>query len=184
MGTGKRMTELIEEDLPGHPAGALSGPNLAKEVLGGLAAAVIAMLDHPVAQRLQSLVRSTLFGVYTATDVIGVEADGALKNVVAIAAGMADGLGAGDNTRVILRQVAAERQNGQAEYPAREQVDDLEQHPGKLTSTTSSLLAKAQVSHSIEYSSGTGWCPAYRQHESGPGSRMEHVKACPYTASG
>ena len=81
------------------------------------------------AQRLQSLVRSTLFGVYTATDVIGVEADGALKNVVAIAAGMADGLGAGDNTRVILRQVAAERQNGQAEYPAREQVDDLEQHP-------------------------------------------------------
>ncbi len=129
VGTGKRMTELIEEDLPGHPAGALSGPNLAKEVLGGLAAAVIAMLDHPVAQRLQSLVRSTLFGVYTATDVIGVEADGALKNVVAIAAGMADGLGAGDNTRVILRQVAAERQNGQAEYPAREQVDDLEQHP-------------------------------------------------------
>jgi glycerol-3-phosphate dehydrogenase (NAD(P)+) len=77
VGTGKRMTELIEEDLPGHPAGALSGPNLAKEVLGGLAAAVIAMLDHPVAQRLQSLVRSTLFGVYTATDVIGVEADGA-----------------------------------------------------------------------------------------------------------
>jgi hypothetical protein len=56
----------------------------------------------------------------------------------------------------ILRQVAPEHQDGQAEHPAREQVDDLEQHPAKLTSITSSLLAKAQVSHSIEYSSGTG----------------------------
>ena len=109
VGTGKRMTELIEEELPGHPAGALSGPNLAKEVLRGLAAAaVIAMPDHSVAQRLQSLVRTTLFRVYTATDVIGVEVGGAVKNVVAIAAGMADGLGTGDNTRamVISRGVA------------------------------------------------------------------------------
>ena len=108
-GTCKRMTELIGEELPGHPAGALSGPNLAREVLNGLAAAaVIAMPDHSVAQRLQSLVRTTLFRVYTGTDVIGVEVGGALKNVVAIAAGMADGLGTGDNTRamVISRGVA------------------------------------------------------------------------------
>jgi len=56
----------------------------------------------------------------------------------------------------ILRQVTAEHQDGQAEHSAREQVDDLERHPGKLTSTTSRLLAKAQVSNSTEYSSGTG----------------------------
>ncbi|MFF3877806.1 NAD(P)H-dependent glycerol-3-phosphate dehydrogenase [Streptomyces sp. NPDC001978] len=108
-GTGKRMTELIEEELPGHPAGVLSGPTLAKEVLAGLAAAaVIAMPDLSVAQRLQSLVRTSLFRVYTATDVIGVEVGGAVKNVIAIAAGMADGLGTGDNTRalVISRGVA------------------------------------------------------------------------------
>jgi len=108
-GTGKRMTELIEEELPGHPAGALSGPNLAREVLDGLAAAaVIVMPDHSVAQRLQSLLRTPWFRVYTGTDVIGVEVGGAVKNVIAIAAGMADGLGAGDNTRamVISRGVA------------------------------------------------------------------------------
>ena len=108
-GTHKRMTQLIEEELPGHPAGALSGPNLAKELLKGqAAAAVIAMPDHSVAQQLQALVRTPMFRVYTATDVIGVELGGALKNVVGIAAGMADGLGTGDNTRaaVITRGVA------------------------------------------------------------------------------
>jgi glycerol-3-phosphate dehydrogenase (NAD(P)+) len=108
-GTGKRMTELIEEELPGHPAGVLSGPTLAKEVIAGLAtAAVIAMPDISVARRLQTLMRTGQFRVYTATDVIGVEVGGAVKNVVAIAAGMADGLGAGDNTRalVISRGVA------------------------------------------------------------------------------
>ncbi|MDF3292634.1 NAD(P)H-dependent glycerol-3-phosphate dehydrogenase [Streptomyces silvisoli] len=108
-GTNKRMSEVIAEELPGHPAGVLSGPNLAVEVLTGLAAAaVIAMPDLSVAQRLQGLMRTRLFRVYTATDVIGVEVGGAVKNVVAIAAGMADGLGTGDNTRamVICRGVA------------------------------------------------------------------------------
>jgi len=107
--TRKRMTEVIAEELPGHPAGVLSGPTLAKEVLAGLAAAaVIAMPDLSVAQRLQDLVRTSRFRVYTATDVIGVEVGGAVKNVVAIAAGIADGLGTGDNTRalVISRGVA------------------------------------------------------------------------------
>ncbi|MFD7874183.1 NAD(P)H-dependent glycerol-3-phosphate dehydrogenase [Streptomyces sp. NPDC059766] len=102
-GTRKRMTEVIEEELPGHPAGVLSGPTLAKEVLSGLAAAtVIAMYDLSVAQRLQSLVRTDRFRVYTGTDVIGVEVGGAVKNVIAIAAGMADGLGTGDNTRALI----------------------------------------------------------------------------------
>jgi glycerol-3-phosphate dehydrogenase (NAD(P)+) len=101
--TAKRMTEVIEEELPHHPAGVLSGPTLAKEVLTGLAAAaVIATPDLSVAQRLQSLVRTSRFRVYTGTDVIGVEVGGAVKNVIAIAAGMADGLGTGDNTRALI----------------------------------------------------------------------------------
>jgi glycerol-3-phosphate dehydrogenase (NAD(P)+) len=108
-GTRLRMTEIVDEVLPGHPAGVLTGPNLAKEVLEGLAAAaVIAMPDEHVAQALQHLFRTRLFRVYSGTDVVGAELAGALKNVVAIAAGMAEGFGAGDNTRatVIARSLA------------------------------------------------------------------------------
>jgi glycerol-3-phosphate dehydrogenase (NAD(P)+) len=101
--THLRMTELIEEVLPGHPAGVLAGPNLAREILGGYAAAaVIAMPDHSVAQALQEIFRRRSFRVYTGDDVCGVEIAGALKNVMAIAAGMADGLDAGDNTRALV----------------------------------------------------------------------------------
>lgn len=99
----RRMTELIEAVLPGHPAGALAGPNLAKEVIDGYAAAaVLAMADSAIAEELQEVIRSTLFRVYTGSDIIGVEVAGALKNVIAIAAGMADGLGTGDNTRALI----------------------------------------------------------------------------------
>lgn len=98
-----RMTEIVAEILPGHPAGVLSGPNLAVEVLRGYAAAaVIAMPDVHVADSLQRLLRTPVFRVYTGTDVIGAELGGALKNVFAIAAGMAQGLGAGDNTRATV----------------------------------------------------------------------------------
>ncbi|CAN5702732.1 NAD(P)H-dependent glycerol-3-phosphate dehydrogenase [soil metagenome] len=109
VGTRKRMSEIITEVVPGHPVGVLTGPNLAKEVLAGhAAAAVMAMDDHNVAQALQGLFRGELFRVYTNEDVIGCELGGVLKNVIAIAAGMADGLGAGDNTRsaVITRGLA------------------------------------------------------------------------------
>ena len=99
-GTGKRMTEVIQDELPGHPPGVLSGPNLAREIMSGFAAAsVIAMEDEAIIQRVQALFSSGLFRVYRNKDVIGCELGGALKNVVAIAAGMGDGLGAGDNTR-------------------------------------------------------------------------------------
>jgi glycerol-3-phosphate dehydrogenase (NAD(P)+) len=102
-GTRLRMTEVIEQELPGHPAGVLAGPNLAKEVLGGYAAAaVIAMPDAHVAMSLQRLFSSRRFRVYTNPDVAGCELGGALKNVVAIAAGMADGLGLGDNTKAMV----------------------------------------------------------------------------------
>ena len=109
VGTRKRMSEVVTEVVPGHPVGVLTGPNLAKEILAGHAAAsVMAMDDHNVAIALAELFRAELFRVYTNTDVVGCELGGVLKNVVAIAAGMADGLGAGDNTRsaVITRGLA------------------------------------------------------------------------------
>ncbi len=108
-GTDKRMTEVIEELLPRHPAGVLAGPNLAREVLEGYAAAaVLAMPEERMAVALQSVFTRTVFRVYASSDVCGVEVAGALKNVFAIAAGMAAGLGTGDNTRalVIARSLA------------------------------------------------------------------------------
>jgi glycerol-3-phosphate dehydrogenase (NAD(P)+) len=104
-----RMTQVISEVLPGHPAGALSGPNLAREIMSGRAAAsVIATEDLSVAAALQDVLRHKLFRVYTNHDVIGCEVGGALKNVIAIAAGIAQGLGVGDNTRaaVVCRGLA------------------------------------------------------------------------------
>jgi glycerol-3-phosphate dehydrogenase (NAD(P)+) len=99
-GTRLRMTEVLEAELPGHPCGVLTGPNLAKEILAGDAAAsVVAMEDTTIAEALQNVFASDLFRVYTNPDVVGCEVGGALKNVMAIASGMADGLGTGDNTR-------------------------------------------------------------------------------------
>lgn len=105
----KRMTELINEVLPGHPSGVLTGPNLAREIMAGQAAAsVIAMEDDIIVKELQKLFRSGLFRVYTNNDVIGCELGGVLKNIIAIAVGMGDGMGAGDNTRsaIITRGLA------------------------------------------------------------------------------
>lgn len=102
-GTAKRMTEVIDDVLPGHPVGVLAGPNLAREVLSGYAAAaVIAMPDEHVARSMQGLFANRVFRVYTSSDVLGCELGGALKNVIAIAAGMAEGLGVGDNTRAMV----------------------------------------------------------------------------------
>ena len=98
--TKMRMTEIIEEIMPGHPTGVLTGPNLAKEIhFGKAAAAVIAMVDDKIAKELQPIFSSGLFRVYTNNDVIGCELGGALKNIYAIATGMGDGANAGDNTR-------------------------------------------------------------------------------------
>lgn len=101
--TRMRMTEIIAQVLPGHPVGVLTGPNLAREIMAGQAAAsVIAMEDAIIVRELQSLFSSGLFRVYTNTDVVGCELGGVLKNIIAIAVGMGDGLGAGDNTRASL----------------------------------------------------------------------------------
>ncbi|NNC80092.1 MAG: NAD(P)-dependent glycerol-3-phosphate dehydrogenase [Acidimicrobiales bacterium] len=107
--TGKRMTELISDVLPDNPVGVLTGPNLAKEILAGHAAAtVIAFDDVSLAEELQGIFATDVFRVYTNPDRIGCELGGALKNVIAIAAGMAGGLGTGDNTlaAVITRGLA------------------------------------------------------------------------------
>jgi len=116
-GTDRRMTEIVAEVLPGHPAGVLAGPNIAKEVMAGYAAAAtIAMPDQNLADRLADLFRTSRFRIYSTTDVVGVEIAGALKNVFAIAAGMADGAGAGYNTKamVITRAVREMRRLGEA----------------------------------------------------------------------
>jgi glycerol-3-phosphate dehydrogenase (NAD(P)+) len=101
--TRLRMTEVVAEETPDHPAGVLSGPNLAKEVLAGQsAAAVVAMPDEQVARTLQEVLSRDVFKIYRSTDVVGAELAGALKNVYAIAAGIAAGLGSGDNTRALV----------------------------------------------------------------------------------
>lgn len=108
-GTHLRMTQVIQEILPEHRASVLTGPNLAKEIMSGFAAASVVAVDDPMtARQLQSVFHSGLFRVYTNDDVVGCELGGALKNVIAIASGMGDGLGVGDNTRsaVITRGLA------------------------------------------------------------------------------
>ena len=101
--TNLRMTQIINEVLPGHTAGVLAGPNLAREILEGYAAAaLLAMPDDHVARSLQDIFRTTMFRIYVGTDVEGAEIAGPLKNVFAIAAGMASGLSTGDNTLALV----------------------------------------------------------------------------------
>lgn len=102
-GTNLRMSQVIAQVLPGHPAGVLSGPNLAHEVAAGQpAATVVSFPDESLARKVQELLHCSTFRVYTATDVVGCEIAGASKNVIAIAAGISDGLGFGENTRAVL----------------------------------------------------------------------------------
>jgi glycerol-3-phosphate dehydrogenase (NAD(P)+) len=104
-GTLLRMTEVIAEAGRIEPAriAALSGPNLALEIARGLpASAVVAAADRALAERIVERLGRRAFRLYTNSDVLGVELCGALKNVIAIAAGAADGLGFGDNGKAGL----------------------------------------------------------------------------------
>jgi glycerol-3-phosphate dehydrogenase (NAD(P)+) len=102
-GTHLRMTEVIAEVVPGHPVGVLTGPNLAREVVAGQpAATVVAMTDDTIAREVQELLRTETFRVYTNPDLVGCETAGATKNVLAIAAGMIQGLGLGDSSLAAL----------------------------------------------------------------------------------
>ena len=102
-GTGKRMSEILDEIFPDHAIAVLSGPNLAMEIARGLpTASVLACRIRERALALQDHLGSSLFRIYTAEDVAGVELGGALKNVFAIAAGASDGLQLGDNSKAAL----------------------------------------------------------------------------------
>ena len=102
---GHRLSEVIAQKVAGitDRIVALSGPNHAEEVGAGLPCATVAASEVPEAvQIVQDLFMSPVFRVYTSPDMLGIELGGALKNVIALAAGMADGLGYGDNTKAAL----------------------------------------------------------------------------------
>ncbi|MEU9147478.1 NAD(P)H-dependent glycerol-3-phosphate dehydrogenase [Streptomyces sp. NPDC048349] len=102
LGTAKRMSEVIEEvgKVPAERVAVVTGPNLAREIAARQpAASVVACVDEAVAQRLQAACHTPHFRPYTNTDVVGCELGGAVKNVIGLAVGIADGMGLGDNTK-------------------------------------------------------------------------------------
>lgn len=108
-GTQARMSEVIAAETPGRAVAVLSGPNLADEIAAGLPAGTVVASTHaPLAADVAALLGSDQFRVYTNPDLVGVELAGALKNVIALAAGMADGLRMGDSGKaaVITRGLA------------------------------------------------------------------------------
>ena len=105
LGTSKRMSEVVCEvaDVPAHQVAVVTGPNLAHEIARGqIAATVVACTDLGVAARLQAACSTPYFRPYTNRDVVGCELGGAVKNVIALATGMAGGMGFGDNTKATL----------------------------------------------------------------------------------
>ena len=101
--TGKLLAEIIKEELPDNPVAVLSGPSHAEEIARKVPTAVVAASeDINTAEKVQDLFMSNTFRVYTNTDVTGVELGASLKNVIALCAGIADGLGYGDNTKAAL----------------------------------------------------------------------------------
>jgi glycerol-3-phosphate dehydrogenase (NAD(P)+) len=102
-GTHATMTQVLAACVPHHELGVVTGPNLAKEIAAGMpAACVVAIRDQAAARLVQDRLHGPTFRVYTSSDVIGCEVAGATKNVLAIAAGVSDGLGFGDNTRATI----------------------------------------------------------------------------------
>ncbi|MCS0636608.1 NAD(P)-dependent glycerol-3-phosphate dehydrogenase [Streptomyces sp. LP05-1] len=102
LGTAKRMSEVIEEVAGVSPdrVAVVTGPNLAREIVGRMpAAAVVACRDEEVGRRLQTACHTPYFRPYTNTDVVGCELGGAVKNVIGLAVGIADGMGLGDNAK-------------------------------------------------------------------------------------
>lgn len=105
LGTAERMSEVIQEvaDVPAERVAVLTGPNLAKEIAARQpAAAVVACVDETVAQRFQAACMTPYFRPYTNTDVVGCELGGAVKNVIGLAVGIANGMGLGDNSKATL----------------------------------------------------------------------------------
>ena len=97
------LSEIIEQEIPGADVAVLSGPSHAEEVGKGIPTTiVVGSKEKETAEFLQNLFMSKVFRVYISSDIVGIELGAALKNVVALAAGMADGLGYGDNTKAAL----------------------------------------------------------------------------------
>ena len=119
LGTAKRMSEVIAEvaGAPAERVAVVSGPNLAREIAQRQpAASVVACVDEERAQRIQQACHSPYFRPYTNTDVVGTELGGTVKNVIALAVGMAEGLGFGDNSKasVITRGLAETARPGRS----------------------------------------------------------------------
>lgn len=101
--SGLLMSQLVEQELPGHPVAVLSGPNLAIEIARGVpAACVVGCSKRDLLAPLQDFFSTAMFRAYTSEDVRGIQLGGALKNVFAIAAGVSDGMGLGDNAKAGL----------------------------------------------------------------------------------
>lgn len=101
--SGRLLTALLEAELPHHPIGVLSGPGFAADIARGLPTAMaIAADDAAIAERLATSISGRTFRLYASTDRIGVQLGGALKNVLAIAAGIVEGAGLGDSARAAL----------------------------------------------------------------------------------
>lgn len=102
-GSGLRMSEVINEELPGITVVAMSGPCHAEELSKGIPTAYVAASEsRKAAEMIQDLFMSPRFRVYTNPDIVGVELGGAIKNIIALCAGISDGLGYGDNTKAAL----------------------------------------------------------------------------------
>ena len=170
-----RMTQLIQQHWAPAAVGVLTGPNLAREILlGQPTASVIAVADPGVAKRLQEIFATPALRIYTNPDVIGCEIAGVAKNVMAIAIGMAAGLGLGDNTRatLITRSLAEISRLGQALGGERQTFAGLA-GLGDLVATSSSTKSR---NFSFGYALGEG----RSIEEITQGTRMvaEGVRSC------
>jgi glycerol-3-phosphate dehydrogenase (NAD(P)+) len=142
--TGLTMSGILRATMPESTAGVLSGPSFALEVAQGIPGAIVAAHPDPqIAKKIQLLFHRPTFRVYTSGDVLGVELGGALKNVVAIAAGVGDGLGFGDNAKaaLITRAMAEIRRLGVACGASAETFSGLS-GLGDLTVTCFSRLSR------------------------------------------
>ena len=102
-GSKKRLSQVIGEEIPGHPIVALSGPSHAEEIARGVPTTIVsASCDRKSAEWVQEVLMNPTLRIYVSDDVAGVELSGALKNIIAVCAGICDGLQLGDNTRAAL----------------------------------------------------------------------------------
>jgi glycerol-3-phosphate dehydrogenase (NAD(P)+) len=142
--TQKTMSQIIKEELSPAKFAVLSGPNISKEIAKGLpAAAVAASSDISIAKTVQKAMNNQRFRVYTNTDIIGVELGGTLKNVIAIAAGVADGLDVGNNAKsaLLVRGIAEITRLGVAMGGKKETFSGLS-GIGDLITTCMSTLSR------------------------------------------